>query len=418
MDASIDASMNVLILTTVYPPEVRSSAQLMHQLAESIHEAGHGVTVITSIPSEGTRQSRGLRDHFFRKEDQNGVTVFRISTLPIHRTNVPALVRGIGQILNAIGYFVVAFFLPKPHVSLAYSPPLTLGMAGILLRWTRGVPHVFNVQDLVPQYAIDLGILRNKTLIRLTKAIERFIYRRVDAISVHSQGNREYIVGEQVSPTKVHVIPNWVDTTTIAPSPRQNAFRVTHELTDKFVILFAGMLGFAQDVDTIVESASFLATRPDAIFLIVGEGVEKNRLIRKATDLRLANVRFLPFVSQEQYPEVVAASDVCLATLQKSLRCPVVPSKILGYMAAARPVVASFPMDGDAPAIIRNADCGICVEPGNPQLLAEAILRVYDNQDQASEWGRNGRHFVVAHHDRDVCLEQYDRLFQSLARTR
>lgn len=407
--------MHVLILTTVYPPEVRSSAQIMFQLAESIKNGGHTVTVITAVPPHRDDQTRRLMDRFFCKEDQDGVTVIRISTLPTHRTRTPALLRGTGQLLNAAAYFLAACFVPKPHVSLAYSPPLTLGIAGYLLKVTRHVPHVFNVQDLVPQYAIDLGILRSKLMIGIVKAIEHFVYKRVDAITVHSQGNKDYVVGEGVDSGKVHVIPNWVDTSVLTPSPKQNDFRARHNLNDKFVVLFAGVLGFAQDVDTIIDSAANLADKEDIVFLIVGEGVEKDRLVRKTAALNLVNVRFLPFVDKDAYPKVVAASDLCLATLQKTLLCPVVPSKILGYMAAGRPVVASFPLGGDAPAVIRNADCGICVDPGDPGQLSRAVLRVYESRAAATAWGNNGRQFVVEHHDREKCFQQYNHLFRVLA---
>jgi colanic acid biosynthesis glycosyl transferase WcaI len=203
-----------------------------------------------------------------------------------------------------------------------------------------------------------------------------------------------------------------VDTRLIRPVSRETAYRQKAGLQGKFVVLFAGMLGFAQDVDTIVEAGTFLRRQRDIVLLIVGDGVEKERLKEKARYLGLENVRFMPVVSNEEYPEVVASADLCLATLQKSLLCPVVPSKLLGYMAAGRPIVASFPEDGDAPRVIREAGCGICVPPGDPARLAQAIVEAVANPAECRAWGERGRQFVEAHHDRSGVVARYESLFE------
>jgi glycosyltransferase involved in cell wall biosynthesis len=406
--------MNVLLLSTVFPPEVRSAAVLMGELAESLVHLGHRVTVITAAP-EGTIRPR--KGSLVAVEERAGVRVIRIPNLAIHRMQAPAILRGLGQILNAIAYLVAALFVKDVDVTLAYSPPLALGIVGAVLHRLKGIPHVLNVQDLVPQYAIDLGILKNRTLIRLLKRIEKGVYRNVQQITVHSRGNAEYMRSEGVPANKVTVVPNWVDTGLIRPASRETVYRRNAGLDGKFVVLFAGMLGFAQDVDTIVEAGSFLRDHPEIVLLIVGEGVEKQRLQEKARDLGLDNVRFMPFVNSQQYPEVVASADLCLATLQKSLLCPVVPSKLLGYMAAGRPIVASFPEGGDAPRVIRDAGCGICVPPGEPARLAQAIAEAFANPAGCRAWGERGRLFVEANHDRAGVVALYSSVFQRVARS-
>jgi len=406
--------MRILILTTVFPPEVRSAAQIMFELAETLKKFGHQVVVLTSIPEPVEGEKRTFWQQFIYKHKVSGIDVIGISSLPIHRSNAPAIVRGVGQLVNGLAYFIYGVFLRKFDVSIAYSPPLTLGLVGLFLNKIRGIPHVFNVQDLVPQYAIDLGLLTNKTLIRLIKTIEHFVYRNVQVITVHSQGNKDYLIGEDVPEQKVAIVPNWVDPDIVTPGPKDNEFRSKNDLQGKFVVLFAGVLGFAQDLDTILESASFLKCAPEIIILIVGEGVEKERLQKKAVGLGLSNVVFHAFVSKEQYPEVVAASDVCLASLHKSLKCPVIPSKILGYMSGARPVITSLSLEGDAPHVINNADCGICVEPGEPQKLAEAILRLFNDPERCDTYGANGRVHTLQFYSRTECIRKYELLFEAL----
>lgn len=401
--------MHILILANVFPPDVRSAAQIMYELSETLVKRGYKVTVITSIPT-GYESSK-FKDHFYHTENKNGIEVIRVSSIPVHKMKAPAVIRGIAQILNALVYFVIGWRLKKVDISLAYSPSLALGITGYLLRKTRGIPHILNVQDLVPQYAIDLGILKNKFIIRCLKVLERFVYSSSQYITVHSSGNKEYIIDEGQNGEKVYVVPNWVDINAIKPSEKHNSYRREYQLEDKFVVLFAGILGFAQDLDTVIDSGLYLNKYEDLVILIVGEGVEKERLMKKAEELQLDNIRFLPFVSKEKYPEVVAASDACLATLQKTLKCPVIPSKILGYMSAGRPVITALPLEGDAPKVIQNAKCGMCVPPGEPEKLAEAIIKMYKDKAQCEQWGANGRKYIKDFHDREKCISLYEKLF-------
>ena len=404
-----DRPMHILLLSTVFPPDIRSASQIMYELSETLVKHGYKVTVITAIP-EGY-ESPKFKEHFYHTENKNGVEIIRVSTIPIHKIKAPAVIRGIGQILNALAYFVIGFRLKKVDVSIAYSPPLGLGITGYLLRKTRGIPHILNVQDLVPQYAIDLGILKNKLLIRFLKILEHFVYRGSQYITVHSSSNKEYIIGEGQNEEKVYVIPNWVDIDAIKPSEKQNNYRKEYQLEDKFVVIFAGILGFAQDLDTVVDSCLYLKEYKNIVILIVGEGVEKERLIKKTENLALDNIRFLPFVSKEKYPEVVAASDVCLATLQETLKCPVIPSKILGYMSAGRPVITALPLEGDAPKVIQDAKCGMCVPPGEPKKLADAIIEMYKDKAKCDQWGANGRKYIEDFHDREKCVSLYEEIF-------
>ncbi len=402
--------MKVLILTSVFPPEVRSSANLMYELSESLHRRGHAVTVVTTMPDGYPNlEDKNIKGSILF-ENQNGVDVIRASAISVHTMRRSAILRGAGQLLNALIYLRAALMVKDFDVILTYSPPLASGLTSYILSKLKRKPYIFNVQDLVPQYAIDLGILKNRFIIFMLKRLEHFVYRHARFLTVHSKGNKDYLINEGIHPDKAVVIHNWVDTAKITPSEKDNEFRRRNNLKGKFVVLFAGMLGYAQDIDTIIESAALLKDKEDIVFLIVGDGAEKPRLINKAESLGIKNVVFLPFVSKDEYPEVVAASDVCLATLRKELLCPVVPSKIIGYMAAGRPVIASLPLNGDAPAILNDSRSGICVEPGNPERLAQAINDVYNDRHICDELGENGRKYAERYFDREKCIRKYESL--------
>lgn len=397
--------MKILLLANMFPPEIRSAARLMWELAESLVGRGHRVTVVTS--ARGGRP-RGV-------EMLSGLRVVRVPTLAVQESRAPAVLRGLGQLFNsAAAYGPAALSVSDVDVSLSYSPPLALGMVGAVLHRLRGVPHVLNVQDLVPQYAIDLGMLKNPALIRMLRWIERSVYRNVQLITVHSRGNAEVLSRQGVPAGKVAVVPNWIDTRRLRPSPRDTGYRRKAGLEGKFVALFSGHLGFAQDLDSVVEAGALLRERPGIALLIVGEGVEKRRLEEKARRLGLTNVRFMPAVSEDDYPQVVVSADVCLATLQASLRCPVVPAKLLGYMAAGKPIIASFPEGGDAPRLVRDAGCGVCVPPGDPARLAQAILEAAESPAEYRARGESGRRFVEANHDRERAMDLYESLFERL----
>ena len=242
------------------------------------------------------------------------------------------------------------------------------------------------MQDLFPQSVIDLGLLKDPLLVEFFAIMERRVYRGADLIMVMSDGNRDY-VSAKVGPSKqVVTVPNWADADEIRPGERMNGFREAHALGNQFIVLFAGTMGWSQGLDVAIEAARELAAEPNLLFLIVGDGVEKEKLELQAAGL--PNVRFLPIQPKEVYPQVLAAADACLVTLRREVRTPTVPSKINTIMAAGRPILASIPLHGDAPRLIQAAEAGITAprrrftRPGRRRLVADA---------QPGDGGENGK---------------------------
>jgi colanic acid biosynthesis glycosyl transferase WcaI len=408
--------MRIFMLSAYFPPEVGSASHLFYELGSELVRRGHEVTVLTGYPSyniDRRKLESRYRTGLWMDEKMNGIRVVRIRTIGMPR-HIPVL-RGIGQFTHALTQLFSGLFRTTGHadIVLVYSPPLFLGFTALVLREFRNAKVVVNVQDLFPQSAIDLGLLRNPLLIDFFRKAERFLYRHADAITVHSEGNKEHVLRCGGKAEATHVVPNVVDTRAIRPGPRNNAFRERYRIREQdFLVSFAGVIGYSQDLDTVIEAAKLLAPQHDVVFYIVGEGLEKERLMKKAEGM--ANVRFLPMLPKNEYAELLHASDVCLVTLRKEVQTPVVPSKILSIMAAGRPVVASVPLHGDAPAFIRQAGCGICVEPENPAQMAEAIRLLYDQPHQSVAFGTNGRSYVEQFCSVEVFAERYERLFRSL----
>lgn len=410
--------MNVMMVALNFPPEINSASHLIFDLGREFVHWGHQVTVVTAFPSysfdPATLPAR-YKSGLWMRETIEGIDVVRSRTLHMPR-NIPVL-RGIDQVAMAIGFSLAGLFLPRarPDVVLVYSPPMFLGLSGWVLKMIRRAKVVLNVQDLFPQNAIDLGVLKNTLLISMFRRVESFLYRNLDAVAVHSGGNRDHVIRCDGKPNNTFVVLNPVDTKSIIPGNRNSAFRERHRIGEKeSIVSFAGVLGYAQDLDTVVQAAAFLKGTCDVIFYVVGDGVEKPRLLRKADGLK--NVRFLPMLERDQYLELLHASDVCLVTLRSEMKTPVVPGKIMSIMAAGRPLVASMPLDGDAPKLIQDAGCGICVEPGNPAKLAEAIKAVLSNPTLANQFSRNGRAYVEANCSIEGCAAAYERIFNEIVR--
>jgi len=410
--------MKILLLTAYFPPDTGSAAHLFYELGRAFVERGHGVTVLTGMP--GYHALGPLEKYKGKKrikEDMEGMEVVRVAMPQLPRHLMVG--RALWQFGGAWALFLAGLGLPKADAAIVYSPPLPLGLTAWGLKKLQGLPFILNVQDLFPQSIIDLGLLRNRWLIRFFEGMERFVYRHANIITVHSEGNREHVMRklDKGQAEKVKVIPNWVDVHFIQPGPRMNWFREAHGLGDAFVVSFAGVLGYSQDLDVVLDAARILEDggwSSEILFLIVGDGVERPRLEAKARQMGLNNVRFLPMQPREKYPAVLHASDVGLATLHAEVRTPVVPSKILSIMAAGRPVVAAMNLDGDGPRLIAEARCGLCVPPEDPRALAEAILQLYHDASLREELGRNGRRYVEKYLSLEACVERYEQLLRQV----
>jgi glycosyltransferase involved in cell wall biosynthesis len=383
--------MKLLILCCYFPPEIGTGPHIPFEFGETLVRRGHEVTVVTGFPQYHLSATPPeYRGKLLCREEMAGMQIVRIRTPSVGGKG--KISRGLGHLLMPMLLAWQALWLPKPDVVWSYTPPLAMGIAARFVARRCGVSCAVNVQDLFPQCAIDLGVLKNPLVIALFKAMELYVYRRTDVITVMSPGNRDHVISKGGRPEKVFTVPNWGDTDAIRPGERMNEFRTANGLGDEFVVTFAGTMGWSQGLETVVEAARELADEPNLVFLLVGDGVEKARLEQQAACLR--NVRLLPMQPKEVYPQLLAASDACLVTLRPEVATPTVPSKINTILAAGRPILASVPLHGDAPRLINNAEAGITVPPGDPHALAAAVLFLKHNPAAAARMRSKGRRYA------------------------
>ena len=402
---------NVLLITSSYPPEVRSSSHIMRELAEGLKDRGYGVTVVTSYPQHNLADNN-KNFYFDRITMEDEIEVLRIKTISPHIANY--FLRGISQVI--LPYFflynVKKFIKHRIDVVVVYSPPLPLAVAGRKIRDLYGAKYILNVQDLFPQNAIDLGILKNNMLIRYFEYMEKEAYSQADTIAVHSENNKIYLNERKgVLQDRIRVIHNWIDIEPYSKVMRTGRFRKMFNIENKFIFLFAGVIGPSQGLDLIIKAARKIKDVKDICFLIVGDGMEKKRLLKMAEEYSLENVIFKPFVSKDEYPELVKDADVGLVCLSSMNKTPVIPGKILGYMAASIPVVAFLNKESDGHQIIKDADCGYSEISDSVEKVAATIKKIYNERNRLKEYGENGFSYVQENFERNVCINRLEEIF-------
>ena len=398
--------MHVLLVTDSYPPEIRSASHLMLELAQELQHRGHEVTVITTWPEYNLDHTRTPQT-FFELENEDGIRVIRVKTLPHH--NVNYLIRGLSQLLMPLQFLTKLWrYRVRPAAVIVYSPPLPLALVGSWLR-RSGVRHVLNIQDLFPQNAIDLGILRSKLQIKFFQALERLAYRTADVVTVHSEGNRQMLLTQQPAfANKIKLLHNWVDVEHHSTEYNIVDFRKKWEITHKYIAVFAGVMGPSQYLDLVLAIAEQLQEQTDLLFLMVGDGKEKGRLQELASAKQLKNVRFEGFISRDVYPDLLKACNIGLVCLSPQNQTPVVPGKILGHMAAGLPVAAFLHTNSDAHAMIAEAQCGVSAHSADLDACVAALKGLLANAENFDSLGRFGKRYATAHFSKEVCVSQLE----------
>ena len=406
--------MKILVLHMRFQPDLTGTGPLVTELATDLVAMGDEVTVVTGMPHYGRKDiASEYRGRLLHYSDFHGVDVWR--TFVYVPPNPSGFHRGINYLSYTFMSVVAGILSPNHDVILCVNPPITVGLSGFLVGLTRRTPTIFNVQDIWPDCLMIIGQIRNSLLIHIFRYLEKFIYRVSARITVLSEGMKQNLMSKGVKGDKIVVIPNWADVDYIKQVPRENNFRAVHNLNGRFVVLFAGNLGYIAVLDTALDAAKLLGDDSNIIFLIVGEGNAKAALLERSEMMGLPNVRFLPTQPQEVLPDMLGAADVSLVTLNRHLGQLNVPSKTYSIMASGRPVLASVPDNSEIARLVKDADCGVLVPPEDPQSMAQAIKTLSKQPEVLDRYGTNGRDYVVRHFSRSQLVRKYHQLLHEVA---
>jgi colanic acid biosynthesis glycosyl transferase WcaI len=405
--------VKLVVVCPHFAPDVAPTGEVMTKIVEQLAARGHHIDVITSLPwYEHHEVEPEFRGKAVRTETVSWGKITRVHPFPTDKRDIPrralafggfsALVSGVGVVGNRVDGV------------LAMSPPLTLGLTGWSIAVARRAPMVFNIQDVFPDVAIELGVLKGERVIAAAKWLERLTYARADAVTVLSEDLRENVVAKVAAgaEAKVRVIPNFVDTEWITPQPRENSYRRELGIDGKTVVMYAGNIGMSQSLELMLAAATALAHDPEVEFVINGGGAARPGLEVAARGL--PNVHFVDLQPRARLPEVLAAADIHVVPLKRGLGRSSVPSKTYSILAAGRPVLASVDPGTEVERIVEQSGAGVSVPPDDPEAFTKALTRLVAAPDEVARMGAAGRRFVEGWASPEAIAIQYEDLFTEL----
>jgi colanic acid biosynthesis glycosyl transferase WcaI len=407
-----DPGLKVTFLTQYFPPESGAAAGRMYELAKRLGDHGHTVTVVTAFPNYPTGvippAYRGKR---FMEEHMDGVRLLR--TWVFATPNKGFFKRVLGHFSFAFSSLTALPKLGRTDVIFVQSPPLLIGLATLAFSRFRRAPFVFNVSDLWPQSAIELGMLRNPFAIRLAEMFERHLYRRAARITVPVPGMVASLAARGIPPEKLFLLTNGVDTAIFQPQKPDPELARQLGLDGHKIFMYAGTHGLSHGLNVILEAAK-LTTDPDILYVLAGEGADKAALVAKAKAEGISNVRFLPNRPMSAMPALLNLAYASILSLKRlELFKSALPVKMYESMAVGQPVVAA--VWGEAADLITRAQCGLVVEPENARSISDAVKTLAADPALAKRMGQHGRDYVIEHFDRKDIADRLAKLLQETA---
>ncbi len=380
-------------------PAARTADHAQHWAA-----AGHEVTVITGMPNHPTGVIRPeYRGVWMRREMVNGVALLRTWLYVAPNKGF------VKRVLNFLSFFVSSLslgslFTRRPDVVVGTSPQFFCAVAAYLFSVLKRAPFVFEVRDIWPQSAIELGVLRNRYVIAALEAIELFLYRRAALIIPVAESTTPYLLEKGIAREKIVVIPNGIYAGYLAtPSLAPAKLREELGLQGNFIVSYIGTHGMSHGLEEILQAAVKL---PQVAFLFVGEGAEKARLKAEATAMNLTNARFIDQQPRDRLLAFYRASDVSLVPLRNlPLFQKVLPSKLFELMGNGVPLICN--VVGEAAQLVERARGGLCIEPDSVTAWVKAIEQLRDDEPLRRQLGEQGKAFVLAHYLREKLAQRY-----------
>ncbi len=408
--------MHVLIVHQAFAALNEPGGTRHHELARYLTKNGHKVTIIASPVSYLTGSAPSSRIPLKTVEyDDDGITIHRAYTYPaLHRSFVHRIFSFLSFMVTS---FLVAITVSGIDLVWGTSPPIFQGVTAWVISRLKRVPFLFEVRDLWPAFAVEVGVLRNPILIRASEWLEQFLYRKADLLILNSPGFIEHV--QQRGANRIEVVPNGADIEMFDIQEDGIEFRQFHQfgLNGKFVAMYAGAHGMSNDLNIVLDAAQLLRDRKRIEIVLLGDGKDKPSLVSRAKEMNLPNIHFIDPIPKSQMSQALASADACIAILKPlPLYATVFPNKVFDYMAAGKPVVLAI--DGVIREVVETAESGIFVAPGNAEALAKAIITLSANRELCFRMGTNGRQYLEKHFDRRDLADQLIRFMQELVNTK
>lgn len=404
--------MRILFLSHYFPPEVNAPATRTYEHCKKWVEMGHEVTVVSCVPHHPMGEAYpGYKNRLWHVEERDGIKAIKLFTYIT--ANEGFLKRTFNYVFYMMMAILAAPFLARTDLVISTSPQFFNGLAGYFVSRLKRAPWLLEIRDLWPESIVAVGAIKNPRIIAALEGIESFIYRKADHIVPVTYAFQRHILKHGGDAAKITVIRNGVDLDFFAIQPRDEAYAAQIGVEGKFVASYVGTHGMAHGLDTIIEAAELLRDRQDIVFLMAGDGAERQRLVEEVRQRRLPNVILLGQLPKDQMPRLWSVSDASLVLLKKQdLFLTVIPSKIFESMAMKTPIIMG--VAGESRDIIEEAGSGICIEPENAAELAAAVRDLAQSPDKCRELGENGHRAVSGQFNRATLARDYEAVLQKV----
>lgn len=405
--------MRILLISQWFQPEAFYKGV---SFVKALEAKGHQVQVLTGFPNYPTgKLYPGYKIKWYQKELIDGVDVVRVPLYPNHDSSA------IGRVVNYLSFAFSAatlgpWLLKKPDVIYVYHPPPTTYIPAFVLKLLYRVPVVYDIQDFWPDTLAATGMFNNKLGLKLVDSYCRLFYKAADKLVVLCPGFKRKLLGKDVPESKIEIIYNWFDEKNLAIKTEADLPDIL-TAKESFKVLFAGNMGKAQALESVLDAAKLLKeSNPKIQFIFIGGGVEVENLKKQSTQINLSNVHFLPPVPPDKVGPFLQAADVLLVHLKKDPLFEItIPSKIQAYMAAGKPILVAVP--GDASDLVNQAQCGLCCGSENPDALAQIVLQMAQmSPGQLNTIGQNGFNFYSQNLSMQVGVSRFEAIFGQLTK--
>lgn len=401
---SLQRRPRLLVMNQYYWPGVEATAHLLSQLCEALADE-FDITVVTGT-LWGVESQPG-------KTVRNGVRIVRLRSTSYDRSRL--LPRAVNYATYLLQSLRGAMLVERPDAVVCMTDPPVIADVALLVARRFRVPLIVISQDVFPEIAVALKRLESRVLVGLLRVLVRFYLRRADRIVAIGETMRSRLVEKGADPERVTVIPNWTDVSAITAMPKDNLWAIEQGLADRFVVMHSGNVGHAQNLDALIRSASFLRDLDRLEIVVIGTGARHASLVELAERLELGAVRFLDYQARDVLSQSLSTGDIHVVGLARGLAGYVVPSRLYGILAAGRPVVVAAERESETAQVVERVGCGVVVEPGRPELLAEVLREAYDGKLDLEEMGRRGREWVASEGGREIAVARYRQLLREEA---
>jgi len=390
---------SLLVINQYYHPDLASTGQLLTELCEGLTDH-FNVTALVGSPSYSANAKNSPQN----ADRESKVNVTRVFNTKFVRSNL------VGRLLNYVSFMIFAtlkgVFLEKHDLVLVMSDPPTVNFIGYIIKKVKGSKLVQICQDVYPEVAQILGKADNPLMIKAFSSMNRIAQSSSDGLIAISSGMKQRLIQKKLIKEKITVIENWIDTNLVTPESKTNQFSRSKNISDKFVVMHSGNIGLSQELDVFIDTAELLKDEKSIAFVIIGDGALKKQLVERSTNKNLKNLVFLPYADKKELKYSLSAADVHFISLKKGLKGLIIPSKIYGIMAVAKPVITCMEEGDDILKLVEDHNFGYKAER-DPKSVAKGVLYFYNNQHLIQEYGQRARRSVSKSNSKDIIIGLY-----------